>query len=303
MPAGPFGTLEDMVVRDAFAHEALDFTPWVQDNIGRLADALEMPLENVEREVAVDEFAADLRATNPIDGSIVLIENQLTRSDHGHLGQILTYAAGLNARTIVWVAPEFRASHLSAIRWLNQSTREGIAFFAVKVRVVRIGSSLPAPLFEVVERPDEWERQVHQAVVSRTELSEIGQFRAAFWRHHCSRHPDGVGPDAASSRWAAVPGRPLNVVSYVSKSGVGVFVRSPRGEPSSIVLQTLGADAEVLADQLGAKLRGSDADHFLASAASFDMSDLSQWDAASDWLDQRRSVYLSALSARAGVSP
>ena len=101
-------------------------------------------------------------ANNPVDGSRVLIENQLESTDHTHLGQILTYLAGLEAQTVIWAAREFREPHLSAIRWLNTHTTDEFAFFAVKVRVVRIGDapSLVAPLFEVLERPNDWDRRV-----------------------------------------------------------------------------------------------------------------------------------------------
>lgn len=90
----------------------------------------------------------------------IVIENQLEQSDHTHLGQILTYLAGLKAKTVIWIAPEFRTPHLSAIRWLNERTIEGFSFFAIRVRVVRIGDSPVAPIFEVVEQPNDWDRAV-----------------------------------------------------------------------------------------------------------------------------------------------
>jgi hypothetical protein len=97
-------------------------------------------------------------AHNPLDGSLVLIENQLDCGDHAHLGQILTYLTGLKAETVVWVAPNFREEHLSAIRWLNDNTKEP-SFFAVKLKVLRIGQSPYAPLFEVVESPNDLDRE------------------------------------------------------------------------------------------------------------------------------------------------
>ena len=148
-----FGRLEDRPLREAWAHEALAFTPWLAENIDHISEAIGLPLELTGTEVAVDAFAADILARNPQDDSVVLIENQLEQSDHTHLGQILTYLAGLSARTVVWIAPSFREPHLSAIRWLNQHTADGFSFFALRLRVVRIGESPYAPIFEVVEKP------------------------------------------------------------------------------------------------------------------------------------------------------
>ena len=100
----------------------------------------------------MEGYSADILATYPADGSRVIIENQLESTDHTHLGQIMTYLAGLEAKTVVWIARDFRGPHLSAIRWLNTHTTDEFAFFAIKLRVVQIGdnSSIVAPLFEVV---------------------------------------------------------------------------------------------------------------------------------------------------------
>ena len=98
-----------------------------------------------------------------MDDSVILIENQLEQTDHTHLGQIMTYLAGLDAKTVVWIAPSFREPHLSAIRWLNEHTADGFSFFALKARVVRIGDSPFAPMFEVVEQPNLWDRQIEAA--------------------------------------------------------------------------------------------------------------------------------------------
>jgi hypothetical protein len=119
-------------------------------------------------------------ARSAIDGATVLIENQLEVSDPGHLGQVMTYLAGLQAKVIIWIAPAFRDQHRSAIRWLNLNTAEGFSFFAVRLRVVQIGSSPLAPIFEVVERPNTWERQVKQTATN--EGSAYCDVKQDFWR-------------------------------------------------------------------------------------------------------------------------
>lgn len=123
-----FGELKDVDLRTAWPDEAGDFTPWLADNLERLSRVIGIPLETEGTEVAVEGFAADILAVSPMNNSKVLIENQLEITDHRHLGQILTYRAGLEAQTIVWVARQFHEAHLSAIRWLNEHTDEPFAF-------------------------------------------------------------------------------------------------------------------------------------------------------------------------------
>jgi adenine-specific DNA-methyltransferase len=174
-----FATLDDVPLQEAWGHEAHDFTPWLAENLGRLSEAIGIPLELTDTEVAVESFSADILARNPQDDSVVLIENQFKPSDHGHLGQIMTYLAGLSAHTIIWIAPYFREPHLSAIRWLNEHTEEPFAFFAVKLRVVRIENSPLVPLFEVIERPNHWDRQV-QETARQADVPIHGDIRLGF---------------------------------------------------------------------------------------------------------------------------
>ncbi len=148
------GTLTNVNVREVWPNEASDFTPWLAANLEQLAEAIGMPLTAEATEVEVDGFYADIVAVNPDTGKRVLIENQLETTDHKHLGQILTYLSGLDAETVIWIAPEFHSAHLSAIRCLNERTVEPTAFVAVRIRAIRIGEATPiAPLFEVMENP------------------------------------------------------------------------------------------------------------------------------------------------------
>ena len=111
----------------------------------------------VDSEVGVEEFSADVLAMNPTDDTRVLIENQFENSDHIHLGQILTYLAGLDSRTVVWIAHDLSSAHLSALRWLNAHTSNQFTFFAVQVKVVQVANSSMVPILEIRERPSEWD--------------------------------------------------------------------------------------------------------------------------------------------------
>ena len=171
--SGTFGDLHDIPLRDAWAHEALDFTPWLAENLDRLGEALGIRMELVAQEQRVTKYSADIVARDTLDDSLVLIENQLEWTDHGHLGQIITYLGGVDARTVVWIARDFEAAHLAAVDWLNRNTLGDYRFFAVRLRTVRIADSPIAPIFEVVGRPNEWQRDVRNAVSAPGSRAEI----------------------------------------------------------------------------------------------------------------------------------
>lgn len=146
--------------RDVWLSEAGDFTPWLAENLDVLAEELGMSLTLVAIEVPVGDFRLDVQAQTP-DGRVVVIENQLERTDHGHLGQLLSYASGLEAAAVVWIAPSFREDHRRTLDWLNERTDAGVDFFGVEVGVVQVGDSGPrAPVFDVVARPNGWQKDV-----------------------------------------------------------------------------------------------------------------------------------------------
>ncbi len=154
------GRLVRVDLRTIWETEAQDFTPWLttEENLSVLADTLFMELELEAQETNVGQFRADILCKNTDDGSWVLIENQLERTDHRHLGQILTYAAGLHAVTICWIAESFAEEHRATIDWLNEISDDKFQFFGLEIEVWQIGDSSPAPKFNVVSRPNDWIR-------------------------------------------------------------------------------------------------------------------------------------------------
>jgi hypothetical protein len=152
------GKIEVVDIRAVWGSEANDFTPWLAEaaNIALLGEAIGLDLEVQAQEKRVGPFRADILCKEGRSGNSVLVENQLERSDHGHLGQLLTYASGLDAVTIVWLAPKFCDEHCAALQWLNRITDERFNFFAVKVEVWSISGSLPAPRFTIVSAPTNW---------------------------------------------------------------------------------------------------------------------------------------------------
>ena len=223
-----FGDLKDIDLREAWPHEANDFTPWLAENLHRLSQAIGVDLELEDTEVSVEGFSADILARIPSDGSMVVIENQLENTDHTHLGQVLTYLAGLEAQTVIWIAREFQGPHLSAVRWLNSHTVDPFAFFAVKVRAVRIGDApaLVAPLFEVLERPNDWDRRVKGAVNTGDKAARH-QLNADFWNFYFECYPEDsqlrVSRSSSNSVVYYSMGDAL-VYQYLAQDLVGVYL-------------------------------------------------------------------------------
>lgn len=178
----PLGKLERISLRKAWAHEAGEFTPWLAqaDNLQLLAESLglnELELAGIEHQVG--DFKVDILCTD--NGGKVIIENQLARTDHTHLGQILTYAAGVGARKVIWLAESFRTEHVAALEFLNQHTTDELDFFAVEIELWRIGDSPMAPSFNVVVKPNDWAKTGQQNAKVATTMTPTKQRQLKFW--------------------------------------------------------------------------------------------------------------------------
>lgn len=176
------GRLAKVDLRAAWASEASDFTPWLaqEDNLLLLGETIGIELELESQEKNVGPFRADILCKDTANDHWVLIENQLERTDHSHLGQLLTYAAGLNAVTIVWIAQRFTAEHRAALDWLNEHTDQDIKLFGLEIELWRIGESAVAPKFNIISQPNDWSRTVQQAAAGG-EVSAHKQFQLRFW--------------------------------------------------------------------------------------------------------------------------
>ena len=159
------GSIQRIDLRSVWQDEA-GFSNWLAENLSRLGAELGMELEKSEREKPVGAFSADIICLDRISNLDVVIENQLTRTDHDHLGKMITYASGLKSSIVIWVAHGFREEHRSAIDWLNEISGLDTRFFGVDLDVFQIGDSACAPHFDIIAKPNDWERQIKRASAS-----------------------------------------------------------------------------------------------------------------------------------------
>ena len=176
---GVMKKVEDL--RSVWSHEALEFTPWLAkaENMKLLSETIGLDIEVEETESRVDSFSADIVGIDTNTGRKVIIENQLEESNHTHLGQIITYAAGKNATTIIWIVKHARDAHRAAIEWLNNNSGDDINFFLIEIELWQINDSLLAPKFNIVEEPNNWVREIKKTTIESS--NSTMQARLDFW--------------------------------------------------------------------------------------------------------------------------
>ena len=156
------GKLKEVDLRTVWANEQYDFSAWLaqEENINELGNTLNLSLTDIQTEKYVGSYRCDIICKDEITGKNVLIENQLEPSNHDHLGKIITYASGLDASVVIWIVKNAREEHASAIEWLNKHTDDDLSFFLIEVHAYKIGDSKPAPLFKIIEQPNDFAKQI-----------------------------------------------------------------------------------------------------------------------------------------------
>jgi hypothetical protein len=167
---GKINYVEDL--RTIWKHEEKDFTPWLAENISLLGEALGLDLEVTSVEHGVGAFSLDILAKDTSYGRTVAIENQLEITDHNHLGQIITYASGVVAKTVIWITKEMREEHQKAIDWLNEITGDDLEFYGVEIQLIKVDDSNPAPFFNVKVFPNGWSKEQKKLIDSSGQITQ-----------------------------------------------------------------------------------------------------------------------------------
>ncbi len=178
------GRIEKVELRNFWKKEDRDFTPWLaqEENIQLLSETIGIELEVQSQEEGVGPFRADILCMDTANNHFVLIENQLEKTDHTHLGQLMTYAAGLDAVSIIWIAQKFTEEHRAALDWLNRITDSTFNFFGIEIELFKIGDSAMAPMFNLVSKPNDWSKSVKKSAAAQnltdTKLLQQEYFQA-----------------------------------------------------------------------------------------------------------------------------
>lgn len=301
------GRLRKIDPRTVWQTEHSDFTPWLarEDNLALLGEVIGLELEFKATEKAVGPFRADLLCKDMAMDDWVLIENQLGRTDHSHLGQLLTYAAGLRAATIVWIACPFTEEHRAALDWLNEITSDEFNFFGLEIELWQIDDSPVAPNFNVVCQPNEWTSSIRQTR-DRTELTPAKETQLRFWtafREYVTRADAPFRPrKPRAQHWMNMAigrsGFNLSAIASFFSSESGDFqsheVRAEldiRGQYSKIHFDELYAQREQIESELGYPLVWHNPDGatmcriYVRKEANLD--DEASWDDLHKWLTDR----------------
>jgi hypothetical protein len=197
------GKIKKVDFRSVFPGEASDFTPWMEAHISELSEKIGIEIVDIKREKDVGNFSCDLVGTEANTEDKVIIENQFNQTDHDHLGKIITYASGVGAKYVVWVAEKIREEHLKALEWLNENSN-GISYFGVEVSAITIDDSNPAIDFEVVNEPNTWEKEVKIATeITDERHQKYLQFFTRLVSEYEKVRPDWGHLTARASSWLA----------------------------------------------------------------------------------------------------
>jgi hypothetical protein len=310
------GRLTVVPAREVWPHEAHDFTPWLLANVDVLSDLLGMDLVLDVAEHPVGGFFLDLMGRDEATGTTVIVENQLEPSDHAHLGQILTYAAGTNPTTIVWMTTGFRPEHRAAVDWLNEHTDEDTRFFGVEIQVVRIGESTPAPAFKLVAQPNDWEKQVKSATTGAAsgQLSEKGRLYWDFWDQVRTKiqavHPSwSRARTSTKASWFDMSTGTSGALVSMSFTRAGLSVQlyfDADPAVNTARYEALLAQKEQFEAELGASavwdpMPGRKAARIAVYSEFSDVAEIDSWPAMTDWLIDRQIRLRAAIDAVGGI--
>ncbi len=176
-------TLKRIPLREIWKREDKDFTPWLakKDNLHLLLDEIGVFAENIKTEANAGRYFVDITAEESDTGVKIIIENQLAKTDHSHLGQLLTYAANFDACIIVWVVRDATEEHQRAIEWFNDHIDDEISFFLVKTEVYQIEESPPAPKFTIIVQPNSWTKTIKRTGTTEKSITDTKFFYLRFW--------------------------------------------------------------------------------------------------------------------------
>ncbi len=309
------GKLEFLDVRDAaWKDEAKDFTIWLAkpENLSQLSKALDLELELEGVEVSVGPYRADILANDSMSNSRVVVENQLEKTNHDHLGKVITYASGLDAQVIVWIAREFTEEHRRAMDFLNECTAGKLRLYAVEIQLFKIGDSLPAPYFNIVASPPN--EFAVAAAINETSFTATKALYLEFWsafKDHCKVVGTGLGlRKARPQAWYAMAlGRSkfsLNLTASAMFERIGCEIYM-RGKNAKQAFKLLEQSKTVIEAETGSlewqELPDGQDCRVVVYKPEFDLNQKSAWQDGFKWLKKEAELFHKVFSSRIKALP
>ena len=252
------GRIERVRLREVWKHEAADFTTWLEQNIDILNEITDLNVSGVEREKTAGTFNVDLVAEDG-DGNPVVIENQLEKTDHDHLGKLITYLTAIEAKKAIWITSVPRPEHIKAVTWLNESNNAD--FYLLKIEAIKIGESDPAPLLTLIVGPSEEGREAGKA---KKKISERYGIRKNFWSALLERAQPktklhaNISPSEHSwiGTGAGVSGLSYSYVATMNAASVELYIDKGKDadEENKAIFSQLSAAKEEIEDVFGGPL-------------------------------------------------
>ena len=299
------GKLEKVDLRTVWEKEPSDFTEWLSktENLSKLSDELGFGLTLVQKEADVGDFNVDILAQDE-DRQRVIIENQLETSNHDHLGKLITYAAGRDAKKIVWIVNDFRDEHKQAIDWLNEHIQDEIQFYAIRMEAYRIGKSLPAPKFQLVSTPNTWTRTIRTST-ARGEPTKMKLLQLDFWKRFKEfAESDGTrlvlrSPRAQQWYSIGIGSRKAHLDLRVNtqRNSMGCEINVHEDKSLFKALQRKRKSIErVVGEKLDWDLKEGRKASMVRLSRRADLRDDSKWDGYFKWLNEKAGVFQRVFS-------
>lgn len=294
-------------LRSVWPHEANDFTKWLakEENLNTLSEEIGIDIELLSTEAKTGSFSTDILAVEANTNNKIIIENQLEATNHDHLGKIITYASGHDAKTIIWIVKEAREEHRQAIDWLNEHTDEEINIFLCKIELWRIGNSEKAPKFQIVSSPNNWTKTVKRSLDN--ELSAAAMLQYDYWTKvkeeidknysmFNSRKPRG-------EPWYPLAiGRPLAHISLLMNTqmpGIKVQLHIPNSEE---LFENLYDSKDEIESELGYELEWINPENTKSAniiiVKKTDVNDESTWEENIKWHLTRATEFYNVFANR-----
>lgn len=308
--------LQPVDLRTIWLDEARDFTPWLsqEKNLDLLSETLGMDLELEGIEVPVGPYKADIVARDVSSDTKVIIENQLEKTNHDHLGKTIIYAAGLDAKIIIWIAKEFTEEHRRAIDYLNENTATNLRFFGIEMQVFKIGNSSPAPLFKVISSPNDYTSIIQQGISDSSELTDVKLRYLEFWtgfKDYCKEKGSSLNlRKPRPQHWYSIAiGRgkfSLNLTASMTKKRLGceIYLRGVNAKRAFRLLKQYKPAIEAATGPLEwQELPEGQDSRVILYNSTIDITDKSTWISAYHWLRTEAELFSAAFAPRIKALP